>query len=91
MTKWSIQFVPKAEKDLQKLNPALQNKILAYLENQVLQAPYPRALGKPLAGKLKTIWRYRCGDYRILCRIQDDTVTILVVRIAHRKEVYQMH
>jgi mRNA interferase RelE/StbE len=91
MTNWSIQFIPQAEKELKKLDPQVQRKILNYLENQVLKAPHPRTLGKALAGKLKNIWRYRFKDYRILCRVEDDTITILVLRIAHRKEVYDAH
>jgi mRNA interferase RelE/StbE len=88
MTNWSIQFVPQAEKELKKLDPQVQRKILNYLENQLLKAPHPRTLGKALTGKLKNIWRYRFRNYRILCRVEDETITILVLRIAHRKEVY---
>lgn len=48
----------------------------------------PRHLGKPLSGNLREFWRYRVGDYRLICKIQDDHLLILVVRIAHRSQVY---
>jgi mRNA interferase RelE/StbE len=48
----------------------------------------PRMLGRALRGELSEYWRYRVGDYRLVCEIQDDVLTVLVVRIAHRSKVY---
>ena len=89
MRKWIVQFDSRVEKELRKLDPGIQRKILSYLTDRVQGSSNPRVLGKQLTGPLKDFWRYRVGDYRILCKIKDQEITILVVRIAHRKEVYK--
>jgi mRNA interferase RelE/StbE len=49
----------------------------------------PRQLGKALKGQLSTLWRYRVGDYRVVCALRDEVLVVLVVRIGHRKWVYR--
>jgi mRNA interferase RelE/StbE len=84
---WTIEFNAVAERQLARLDRAVQSRILKFLETRV--SPAPRRLGDPLHGTLKGLWRYRIGDYRILCRIEDDRLIVLVVTIGHRREVYE--
>lgn len=70
-----------------KLDKSVSKKIIKYLENIIIQDD-PRIAGKKLKGNLKDFWRYRAGNYRIICSIEDGEMLVLVVRIGHRKEVY---
>lgn len=63
-------------------------RIFDTLEERIALLDDPRVLGKPLKGNLGELWRYRIGDYRVLCNIQDDQLIILAALIGHRKEVY---
>lgn len=83
---WSVEFKEAAQKQLLKLDRRWQSEILDYLEDRV--ARNPRLHGKILTGDKKGLWRYRVGDYRIICDLRDDVVTVLVLRIGHRKDVY---
>jgi len=60
-----------------------------FLDERVASQEDPRSLGKALSGPLGTLWRYRVGDYRVICEIQHEVVKILMVRIGHRREVYR--
>ena len=86
---WTIRIERRAEKDLAKLSPGEQTRILDYMEKRVACRADPRELGAALTGVLAGLWKYRVGHYRVLARIEDDTVTIWVVRIGHRREVYR--
>lgn len=87
---WRIEFSPGARKALRQLDSPAAQRIVIYLEKRVLAAENPRTLGKPLAGsRLGDLWRYRIGDYRVIADLQDETLTVLVVRVAHRREVYR--
>ncbi len=86
---WTISFRPSAEKQLSKLDRTAQNAISRFLTDKVATAESPRRLGEPLTGTLSGLWRYRVQDYRIVCRIQDSTVTVVVVAVAHRREIYR--
>lgn len=85
---WSVEFTTTAEKQLKKIDRKWQRIILDYLEDEIAGMGNPRSRGKGLAGDMKGVWRYRVGDYRILCRILDAELVILVVTIGHRKDVY---
>lgn len=85
---WSINFNKKSEKELSKLDKQTQQKIVKFLcglENN----DNPRKSGRALKGDLGLFWRYRVGDYRIICQIEDETIMILVLSVGHRKEVYR--
>ena len=86
---WRIEFVPAAAKELKKLGTAEAARIIATLEDRIAQLDDPRTLGSALTGDLGGLWRWRIGDYRVIARIADQRVTILVVRIGHRREVYR--
>ena len=76
------------KKQLKKLDAAISKRVLDYLEQIELLAN-PRSRGKALTSNLSGLWRYRVGDYRILCRICDDKLIITVIEIAHRSTVYR--
>ena len=68
---WKVEWDSKALKEAKKLNRDAQKLIIDYLENRVLKSQNPYQYGKPLKGNKAGIWRYRVGDYRILCKIED--------------------
>ena len=87
---WQIDFDPKAQKELAKLDKPVQKRILKVLRDRIAQQDDPRSLGEALRGEeLGRFWKYRIGDYRLICEIHDDIVVILVLRIGDRKEVYR--
>ena len=83
---YTIRFTPKAAKQVRKLDSAAARRIRGFLEQKLSQLDNPRLLGKKLVNE--EFWRYRVGDYRILTSIDDDQVLILIVEVAHRREVY---
>lgn len=82
-----VSFTDKAEKEFLKLDKPVQKQIKKFIE-KIQNLKDPRSRGKSLVGNLIGLWRYRVGDYRILCRIIDDELVIMVVEIRHRKVVY---
>ena len=86
---WTIDYTQSAKNNLKKLDKSVARRILAFMDNRVAKHEDPRTLGKSLTGSLGILWRYRIGDYRIICEIQHSAVRILVVRIGHRSEVYR--
>ncbi|MEA3045165.1 MAG: mRNA interferase RelE/StbE [Sphingomonadales bacterium] len=86
---WSITFLPEAVKELKKLDHAAATRIVKTLETRIATLEDPRKLGAPLKGEHEGYWRWRIGDYRVIARIEDMRVLILVVRVAHRRQVYR--
>lgn len=85
---WTIEVSETAKRALAKLDRPVAKRITSFLRTRIASAPDPRALGKPLRGPLREYWRYRIGDYRIICDIQDHVLRILVIAVGDRKEVY---
>ena len=86
---WQIEFTPDADKALAKLDAATQKRIVRFLRERIANRDNPRSTGKALVGPtLSGLWRYRVGDYRIFCRLEDDIATVFVVHVGHRREVY---
>jgi len=86
---WTIEFAQSVRKSVEKLDPQTRKRIKAYLEQRIAVLDDPRSKGKALTGPLGGLWRYRVGDYRIICEIQDRRLVILVVTIEHRRDVYR--
>ena len=86
---WTIEFVPAAAKELKALDRQVARRIVRTLEERIAASDDPRSLGAALTGDHAGCWRWRIGDYRVIARIEDERVTILVVRVAHRREVYR--
>ena len=86
---WKIEFTDTAKKQLKYFDRPIANKILKWLDERILSGVNPRLWGKQLKGnELGDMWRYRVGDYRVLCLIKDNVVTVEVVSIGHRREIY---
>ena len=86
---WSVEFQSQALADLQRLDKSVQRQILRYLRDRIEGEEDPRRFGKALTGSKVGLWRYRIGDYRVICNIEDDRLTVLVVHAGHRKSVYR--
>jgi len=82
---WNVDFNDTAKHQLAKLDRQWQAAILDYLEDRIATLDDPRSRGKPLVGDKKGLWRYRVGDYRILCELRDNELVVLVVTIGHRR------
>ena len=87
---WRIEFAPGAAKELGKLDPPVSRRILAFLNERVGRLDDPRMLGEALkGGRLGELWKYRVGDYRVICALDDGVLKILVVRVGNRREAYR--
>jgi mRNA interferase RelE/StbE len=84
---WRIEFLPAAKKELAKLGRAEAKRIIQTLKTRIAALDNPRALGSALPGEFGGLWHWRIGDYRVIARIENERITILVVRVAHRREV----
>lgn len=85
---WDYRVSERALKELRKLGPDASRRILSYLDDRIGQGEDPRKHGKALRGELGEYWRYRVGDYRILCKIEDEVMIVLVVKVGHRRDIY---
>ena len=85
---WQIEFTEDADRDFAKLDRTIQRRIFRYLHERIARADNPKDFGKALLHELAGLWRYRVGDYRVLCQIEDEKLTVLVVEIAHRSLAY---
>ncbi len=85
---WKVEFDDRARKELRKLDKPLQHEILTYLRKRIAVNDDPRRFGKPLSYDKHGLWRYRVKDVRIICRIEDDDLIVLVIRVGHRKDIY---
>jgi len=86
--KWEIRFSEEARKELKKLDRYTIRLIDSWIAKHLENCEDPRATGKPLVASRIGQWRYRIGDYRMLCEIQDNILLILVIKIGHRRDVY---
>ena len=86
---WSVEWDDRARRELRKLDPEAQNEILRYFRERIAVDRDPRRFGKALTGEMKGLWRYRVRDYRAVCRIESERLVVLVLRVAHRREVYR--
>ncbi len=74
--------------DLRRLDPEARRRILKYFRERLEGSENPRQFGKPLVGDRAGLWRYRIGDYRAICHLEDQVLTVLVLAVGHRKNVY---
>lgn len=87
---WTIQYAESAVRQLKKLDRSIAIKIVDYLDERVAFLEDPRSVGKKLSGpRFGTYWRYRIGDVRVICDVQDLQLIVLVLELGHRKEVYR--
>jgi mRNA interferase RelE/StbE len=87
---WNVELSESADRELAKLDPKDGERILRFLHQRVAKLEDPRSLGAALRGsQLGEFWKYRVGDYRLISKIEDDRLTVLLLRVGHRKEVYR--
>ena len=86
--RYKVEFTKRALKELKKLDKHTAALILGWVRKNLQGCENPRLFGKSLTADKSGQWRYRIGDYRLLARIEDDRVVILILTIGHRREVY---
>ncbi|ADY63601.1 type II toxin-antitoxin system RelE family toxin [Agrobacterium tumefaciens] len=87
---WTIEYDVLVQKEMRKIDSQTRQRIRAFLQERVAALDNPRQTGAALQGsELGSFWRYRVGDYRIICDIQDHKLVVLVVEIGHRREIYR--
>ena len=87
--KYQVIFSENFNKAFKKLDHYTQTMIYAWIEKHIEGTDNPRGTGKALTNNLKGLWRYRIGDYRLICEIRDKELVILALAIGHRKEIYR--
>ena len=87
---WTIEYAQSSRKPMERLDPMVRRRIRAFLSERIALMDDPRLIGDALQGvRFAGMWRYRVGDYRILVDIRDDVVTVMVIGIGHRGDVYR--
>lgn len=86
---WIVELADEAVKAIDQLDKPLRQRIQRFIAQRLMNTNNPRQAGKALAGPYTGLWRYRIGDYRLICRIEDTRLVVLVVKIGHRRHVYQ--
>lgn len=86
--KYNVEYSKMAQKQMKKLGNYTKVMLMNWITKNLVDCDNPRNHGKALKGNLKDQWRYRVGNYRILCDIEDDRLIILVINVGHRKEIY---
>jgi mRNA interferase RelE/StbE len=87
---WKIELSAQVDRDLSKLDPQQSKRILKFLRERAALLDNPRSIGQALQGsRLGEFWKYRIGDYRLICKIEDNRLLILVLRVGHRREIYR--
>lgn len=87
--RWELEWSLDAKKQLERLDRYTQRLIASWIQKHLLSGADPRATGKPLAANFAGYWRYRIGDYRMVCKIIDQRILIIVMRIGHRSDIYR--
>lgn len=86
---WAIRFTPHADKDLRRLGSGDRARVLRFLSERIRLLDDPRSVGKALQGEFAGSWRYRVGDVRIIVRIEDGELVVLVLAVGNRRDVYR--
>jgi mRNA interferase RelE/StbE len=86
---WRVVYLPEARKELGALDRQVARRIVRFIDERIMRAEDPRSIGEALHGPLAKYWKYRVGNYRVICLIQDDVITVVVIRIGHRSRVYR--
>lgn len=86
---WAVEFDDRARRELRKLDAKIQQTILRYMRNRIAGTEDPTRFGKPLRMNLAGLWRYRVGDYRLICRFEEYRLVVLVLQVGHRRNVYE--
>ncbi len=87
--KYQVRTTARFDKEFKKLDKYTQRIIKAWIVKNLVDTSNPRVQGKGLTSNLSGLWRYRIGDYRLICEIQDNELVILALNIGHRSEIYK--
>lgn len=87
--KYQLLFSKQARDDIKKLDNSTKRLLENWLNKHLVDCEKPRAFGKPLTADKKGLWRYRIGNYRLICNIYDNKLIILALSFGHRSEVYK--
>jgi len=86
---WRVEYAATAKAQLRKLDRPTARRIVDFMDERIAPLDDPRSRGKALTGPLGDFWRYRVGDCRVVCDIQDGALRVLVVRVGNRREIYR--
>ncbi|MCY4578730.1 MAG: type II toxin-antitoxin system RelE/ParE family toxin [Chloroflexi bacterium] len=86
---WTIEYTRRAQTQLGRLDRRTARRIIDYMEQRIAESDNPRNTGRAMRGPLRGFWRYRVGDYRLICDIQDNVLTVLVLRVGRRDQIYR--
>ena len=84
---WQVEWDDRARRELRQLEGSIQRQILQYLRDRIATDASPRRFGKALTGDRIGLWRYRVGNYRLVCKIENDQLIVLVLAVGHRREI----
>jgi len=86
---WKTRFSVEAERQFSRLDRTVQVRLTKFLLTRIQTSENPRRIGEALKGRLGEYWKYRAGDYRLICDVEDATRTVWVLKIGDRKEIYR--
>jgi mRNA interferase RelE/StbE len=86
---WTVRFERRAQKDLKRIGSADRERIARFIRDRIAKRADPREIGEALAGPFSSYWKYRVGDYRLIATINDNIVTVVIVRIGNRRGIYR--
>lgn len=86
---WQLLYSRRADRQLARLDPGVRRVIVAWLNKNIDGCDNPRATGKCLTAGLSGKWRYRVGDYRVLCEIRESELVVLAIEVGHRRDVHR--
>jgi mRNA interferase RelE/StbE len=87
---WKIELSAEADRELSKLDAQHRRRLLKFLHERLAKLHDPRSIGGALRGsRLGEFWKYRVGPYRLICKLEEDRLVVLVLRVGHRKEIYR--
>ena len=87
---WRIEVAARVEKAIAKLDPPTRDRIVRFLYERLARIEDPRSIGEALKGsRYGELWRYRVGDYRLICNIEDERLVVVVLKIKHKQKIYR--
>ena len=86
---WRVEWDDRARRELRRLDRSVQRTILRYISDRIQAPEDPRRSGRALHHPLGGLWRYRIGDYRVICKFEEAKLVVLILGVAHRRDIYR--
>ena len=86
---WTVDISANAAKTLEQMDSTVRNRIRRFVQERLQGTDNPRQWGAALSGRYAGLWKYRIGNYRLVCQLQDERLVVLVVKAEHRSDAYQ--